>query len=439
MRNALYFLLALSPLPFASARPVWQWFWLAFIGVWALAFAGRLALRGRGRWAAPLMDLPRAPIAIVLLFLCWGGLQMILPPFGPGPASLSSLPTLSLEPDAGLKVCLLFLAHLLLFIFAFLHIRQRRDGGRALLIAIAAIGTAYALYGFVMFMSGDQYVLWFEKTAYRNTVTATFINRNSYAAYAGLGLVAVNAIVFTKVAEMRSRLALPSDYLREVIARSGWIYLVAQLLLLTVLLLTGSRAGIVAALVAQAAMVYLCFGIGRGLRSLMAPLALVAVGVLVFALSGDTFYDRLQTADDSTAERMHAYAVIFDAIGARPLTGFGLGTFEDAFRLFRGMEVRLFFDRGHSDYLELAMTAGIPATVLLLAAPVMLLMQLVRRAFVAPKYDIRIVAATGVAAMVQLGLHSALDFSLQMPAVSFLFVVMIALALAASQTGKATS
>lgn len=424
MRIALYFLLALSPLPFASVRPVWQWSWILFIALCALAVAMKLTRNGRKRPA--LTGLPGAAMLCVVLFAAWGLFQALVPLFAGHLVLLPDLATLSIYPEQTIKVSLFFLAHTALFLLVFLYVRGRSGRSAALVKLIAAVGALYALYGFVVYLSGSNHVLWFEKTAYKNVVTSTFINRNSYAAYAGLGLAAMNVILFLKVDTLRRGMATPRDYLLTVFAGHGWYQALAYLILLSALLLTGSRAGILSVFAAQAIMVLLFFRSRGGRGNLPVVLALGAIILLALALSGGILLDR--TLDNNEAnERFIVYDYVWDAIRERPLSGYGIGTFNEAFRLYRGENVRLYFDRAHNDYLEIAMTAGIPAALVLIAAPLLLMISYLKAVTRAIDMEKCAFSAMGIAILVQLGLHSLLDFSLQIPAVSLLFVVLLAL------------
>ena len=66
----------------------------------------------------------------------------------------------------------------------------RRFGARAG-VMLAAIAVAYALYGLVVQLGGFEMVAWEEKRHYQDSVTSTFINRNSYGTFAGIGLLVI--------------------------------------------------------------------------------------------------------------------------------------------------------------------------------------------------------------------------------------------------------
>ncbi len=155
--------------------------------------------------------------------------------------------------------------------------------------------------------------------------------------------------------------------------------------------------------------------------------AVIAVAAGLFALSGDALDQRLQGGATLDA-RFTAYPHMVQAIMDQPLTGFGLGTFDEVFRVYRGPDVTIYFDRAHSDYLEIAMNAGIPAATILVIACGLPLITL----FSALKHgaQYRSFIALGITVTMQLGLHSLVDFSLQMPAVSYTWVAVVAASMA---------
>ena len=125
-----------------------------------------------------------------------------------------------------------------------------RDASRAnfLLWSIAAIVCAYAAYGLFAFALTPGRILWFKSPYSHAFVTSTFINRNSFAAYAGMGFVAICGLIlrlyrheFTAVGgSIRFRIAT----FIEVTGQKGVALLGGAFVILVALLLTGSRGGI---------------------------------------------------------------------------------------------------------------------------------------------------------------------------------------------------
>jgi O-antigen ligase len=99
-------------------------------------------------------------------------------------------------------------------------------------------------------------------------------------------------------------------------------------------------------------------------------------------------------------------------IESAPWTGLGLGTFQDAYPLYAQKVFPFLMDKAHNDYLELAAGVGLPAAICRWIAVGWLGLQGV----FARRGD-RLFAVTGFCAVVLVAVHSAVDFSLQIPAV----------------------
>jgi O-antigen ligase len=113
-----------------------------------------------------------------------------------------------------------------------------------------------------------------------------------------------------------------------------------------------------------------------------------------------------------------------------PLLGLGLGTFQDAYPLYSNNVVPLIVDKAHNDYLEFAAGVGLPAAIAWWTAVVWLVVKCVRGAF-KRRLD-KHYAILGVATSVLVGTHSALDFSLQIPAVALTFATLLGMGVAQS-------
>src|SRR5205807_1001813 len=70
-----------------------------------------------------------------------------------------------------------------------LQLCRNRARANLLLKALVAIVVGYAAHGLLAFALTPGWVLWFDKLGSRGFVSSTFINRNSFATYAGIGLV----------------------------------------------------------------------------------------------------------------------------------------------------------------------------------------------------------------------------------------------------------
>ena len=122
---------------------------------------------------------------------------------------------------------------------------------RRLVAAIAIAGAVYAFYGLVARYLIPDTILWHTRLYYTDAVASTFINRNTYATYAGLGLVCALTLGARHFLQPLSpdapwRFELASA-IAALVGRGG-AWLAAVFLLGTALILTGSRGGVLATL-----------------------------------------------------------------------------------------------------------------------------------------------------------------------------------------------
>ena len=131
------------------------------------------------------------------------------------------------------------------------------------------------------------------------------------------------------------------------------------------LLLTFSRGGWLAAGLGLAALGALAawarLPVARGRLG-----ALCAAAAIACAAAGPAVVERLRVSGDSAelgvAQRGALYRGVLDAIAARPLAGWGLGSFQTAFPRFR--RAGGYFPReAHSTWLHLAFETGVPGAL----------------------------------------------------------------------------
>ncbi|MQX35864.1 hypothetical protein GHC57_04955 [Roseospira navarrensis] len=438
----LVLLVVLSPIPFGSARPVWMDLISVLVGLGLLSYAVQRWRLGR---PMPLADLPRSlwiAGALVGVVVIWALLQALPalaaltgwahPAWGEAARALpaSDLPaTISLVPERTLAAVGTWVTWIGLALLIALHARRERNATLLLTVFVAVQGVC-AAYGLAMVLSGLDLVLWFEKEAYFGTVTGPFINRNSYATYAGLGVLAALALLLRHVRRVADGDAALRTRVLMAVEDGLWSQGVLPVAVIAVgtvaLLLTESRMGLVAFCAGTVAFLGLWMARMRpGLRRV--GLALVG-GVVVLLtvnvmLSADGTLSRFATVEtDADTGRFAVYPLMVEAIQDRPWLGHGLGTFESAFRLYRDDTVTKFLYRGHSDWLELPMDLGLPAAGLVFVALLLLTARGARGVARAREPERPVLA---VAAAVLVGVHATMDFSLQIPAVMIAFLLLL--------------
>ncbi len=375
----------------AAALPGWRWE--------AWAFTGFLAL------------------AVMQLFPIASSLQV--------GGQIIEAATLSLSPTDSVLSLLTWVQYGLLFAFAMLAGGGRRRG-RWMLETLFWLACAQAAVGLVgLFAMGDT-VLGAAKTQYQGFATGTFVNRNSFATYVAAAIPIGVAILATRDTD-----GDPVSRRWITAARAAGV-----LVLVASLLASGSRMGLVAGAVGTALAVVLILATGRGRGRIPVLLGGALCVVLVVAGFGAPLLQRLVDPGDDVANRLTLYAQVWEAILARPLFGYGGGSFASVFPVFQHAPLPgdLVWQRAHSTYLALWFEYGLLAGSIPILIVAGLWMQCVRWLF---RHGVsRIVLATAASIPV-FALHSAVDFSLEIHAVAMFMAVLLGLGIGAVRAALA--
>lgn len=427
LSRLLLLIVGLAPLPFGSHRPLW-WSLLALTLGLLLLYAVKIDLK-----PPPSCSALRFSQVAFLGVLFWIFLQTL--PISPHPLwqeTQKLLPeaeeALSIDPFATWTAWMRLAGYGAVFWLTASLARSGRWAERAL-IWFVVFEALYAAYGIVAHALFPNTILWFKKWAYLESLTSTFVNRNSYATYAGLGILATLALLFEHlpkpppVASRRQRWQL----LLEGVTAPFNLWLYGTLALLwTALILTQSRAGNLSTLVAVAVLLLSVRQVGSLPQNILRFVGgLVMVTVLVFlALGGDPLLNRFAALEDPSRETV--YRATLRAIHDHFWTGSGYGTFTEIFEIYRPEGLRMGWLYAHNTYLENALELGVPAFCLLLSS----VAAVVWRCFLGGRRRWRRHAfpLLGGAATVLVALHSSVDFSLQIPAVAVAYAFLLGIA-----------
>ena len=435
-------LVVLAPLPFASV-PAWSWGLITCsTGILLIAWSARLAINGE----TPPVGLRRIwPFALLFGFtVAWAAVQVlpVTPASWHHPLWRSVAETIgdggdssiSLNPFATRTALVRLLAYGGVFWLSLQYCRSPDRAWQAI-YALTIAGLAYSVYGLIVEFSGTKMILWYDKNAYRDDLTSTFVNRNSYATYAGLTLICASGLLLKILSENFGTSLGWREGLRRLldnVAVRGWVLLVAWITISTTLLLSHSRGGFVSAYLGLLALC-VTFALTRQVRLRFAVFVtglVVVGGMFLFALGGDVTDQRLAAALDEREERPRVYELTLQAIEAAPVLGTGYGTFEEVFRFYRDRSLNAFYMRAHNTYLENALELGLPGAAALFLTigglSILTLLGVLRR-----RRD-AIFPCIGFAATTLVASHSLVDFSLQVPAVALTYSLLMGTACAQS-------
>lgn len=425
---ALLVLLALAPLPLASARPFLWTLWAVYAGIAALIFFVWQWRSGAALRVSP-MEL-KIPALLVLLTL--GALILQLAPLGP----VTILTVDGAELTAGQwsvapGQTILMLARQVTYALVAVLVLQVGASERRrpfFLHALIAISLAYAAYGLLALRMGDT-ILGLPKWAYLGSITGSFVNRNSFATFVGMGAVLILAHLCGLVRRQAQRHR--DDGLITGLLSGLVLYTAAYLFALLIVIGTQSRMGLFATLAGSGVVIIATLLSIRqlGLILLVAPLALGTM-IGLFWLLGGGLLERIEWQGFGSDSRILLYQQVLDLIALRPWTGFGGGAFEVAFPLVHQLPLTpdVTWNLAHNTYLTLWSELGVIGGSFLILAIAYSALRLVAGLIVGTGSWVPQVAALGVIA--QLALHSLVDFSLEIPANTLMFVAIVATGLA---------
>jgi hypothetical protein len=317
-----------------------------------------------------------------------------------------------------------------------------RDAAYLLVKTFAGSGLFYAVYGILAFVFWPDYLLWQEKFSYHNSLVATFFNPNVAAVYLGSCTVAWLLILAKTLPASTGQ---PQNW-RNIAAalfnhpsRQTIVCFSASFIVASAMFITGSRAGSILSLVAISGAGATLYRRELGMRGLLLAFPLFAAGAIVIALQifGSRINQRFDSEGLFDSGRWHAYLSTLGIIGDHPWLGTGLGTFRWAFPRYRSEDVSIngIWEQAHSTTLEIASEMGIPFTVLVVVAWLIVFFVL-RRGMLTRKRDAILPLAAFWIGLLAV-LHSQIDFSLQIPGFSIPICTLVGMGLAQSTSSRA--
>lgn len=336
------------------------------------------------------------------------------------PAEIRAVP-LSLAPDRSRAVAF----HLLALAAAFaaaawtgLHRRCRR----LLLAAVVGGASFQVLYGARRWLVRATTIWGEEVPAVGGGIRGTFVNPNHLATFLLIALAPLFAWGFWAI----RKAAREPSYERRLLMVAP-----PAVLWLTVfvgLALTRSRAALVAAALATGVQAVLASG-GRHRRAVTVGLLVLLLGVGGVAVTGFeeglSWMTKREELGLDWGSRVRVYGATVDLWLRFPLTGVGLGAFQDAFHLVRPEAVRGVWHHGHNDYLELLATGGLIGVSILGAGLLWLVRRLWKVLERGRRSEDRVAALAALGVLVAVGVQEAFDFGLVLPANAFAATVLV--------------
>lgn len=416
--KAVFFLICtcivLSTLAYGTVHQPTLAIFYAAIALMVILWAIDCFSSGSLRYSRHLLQVPLYAAVI------YGFIQVI--PFGTinEAGGLSSIPrTISAAPFATEVTALHFLA-LAFFLSLSLVYLDSAARIRQMVGLISIFGFIFAFFAILQSVLSPTKIYGILERA---TPFGSFVNRHNFAAFIEMSLAVPLGMMLSG--------AVPRD--------KKLLYITAIVLMGSALLLSGSRGGLVAMLAGVILLVILTTKT-RGAKAiaLKVALSILMIGAVVAGavfVGGETSFTRFaETAasKDITTNRTHIWSITLKVIAGNLPLGAGMGAFGQAYTPyddFNGLER---VEQAHNDYLQVLADAGVVGAVIGIFF-LFLLFREARRNTRATNGFRRGVAIGAIGGIFAVLVHSVFDFVLHTTAVTLLFLMLIALLVAAGR------
>lgn len=318
-----------------------------------------------------------------------------------------------------------------------LGIQMTREQLEKLALVVLGIGLLSGILGLLQSIGPAQSPLYLYRITNNGAAVGLFSNRNHQAMFL--------ATLFPLLAVYASQRAGSNAQARF----RAWATLAAGACLIPLLLVTGSRAGLVLGGLSAAVSVFLyrtpltTSSDSRKPQPKWIAWALVGSGVLLTALVGLLMtraeaFRRIVEGGVENDLRFQVWKPIFGIAYDNFPTGTGFGSFPAVYQVLEpyGLLVPSYLNHVHNDWLELAVEGGLPALLLVAAASMAFLVQGV--ALIRSERDgaqHRLLGIAGTVVIANFAIGSAADYPLRTPSIACL----AALAALWMTTGKVAS
>ena len=432
--NAFLVLIFLLPLPYGLV-PDWAWT-IAGVAVFtllALELRGLLSEQSKLQLESPNIPIAfdRATVPLVLIWgvQFWALIQWYF-------FSLSPFDSLMSLPEG------FFYAGL--FTLALLMINTQKRTEQVIWAVVLAAGFQ-AMYGSVMTLTDLEYGLFIQKEHYQGVATGTYVNRNHLAGYLELAIALGVGLLLAQTADykgsVRQRLR---QFVRMLLSSKVLLRLLLAILVIA-LVLTRSRMGNTAffasLMVTGAIALFMMRNKTKSTTILLGSLLIIDIAIVGTFFGVEKVAERLQSTSSQKESRDEVTRDTLNMFKSYPISGVGAGAFTHVYPVFKGDDVRtpLLYHHAHNDYAQFLAEFGLPASFALF---VMVLWSLRWGISAMRQRNSQFYQGVGFActmAIIAIGIHSMVDFNLQIPANAATFVLILALAAVARWTPHSSS
>jgi O-antigen ligase len=300
-----------------------------------------------------------------------------------------------------------------------------RDSRFRLLPYLIGVGLISGLVGVLQAIGPRDGMLYLYEVTTNGSAVGLFANRNHQAVFL--------ATLFPMLAVYASNGVRSQEESRVRL----WLSVCAALVIVPLLLVTGSRAGIIAGAIGLASVPLLYRKpnvalprkrkVGRlDPTYLIATIGVLLIGAFTWLAARAQAFERLLSSDNLEELRFRILGTLVTITGKYFPVGSGFGSFVEVYQIDEPDQLldMVYVNHAHNDWLETIMTGGLFGA-LLLAVVVIAWTLMSLRVFRMPLNEQRepAFARLGLVIILMMGLASLADYPLRVPSLAFIFVI----------------
>ncbi|KPF85625.1 hypothetical protein IP81_19470 [Novosphingobium sp. AAP83] len=316
-------------------------------------------------------------------------------------------------------------------VFGLMLTLDRAEQHFRVLDILILVGVGSAILACLQMGSDPKGALYFYSVTNPGSGVGFFANRNHQAVF--LALLAPAILLHARIKAFQAAQKNQSlEAGRTVFPVPWWIIPgCAVMLLAPLLLVTGSRSGLVLGMVAALATPWVIAPLAQQRtrsmgRRVLPTLALLA-GLAFVMFDRDLALDRLFASDPASDARMLILPTVFAMIEDVWLLGTGLGSFETVMMIYEPDHLLApnYMNHAHNDWLEIVLTGGVPAIVLGLMGGWIICRGMLRHERYAEVPAELALSRLGFLMIIILALASFSDYPLRTPALMSVIVIAL--------------
>lgn len=331
---------------------------------------------------------------------------------------------ISLVPSATWNAFYSLLVPLAVFI---LGLRLDKVGRARLVPVLLFVGFSSALLGVLQVLGPHGGVLYLYSITHEDSAVGLFANRNHHAAVLACMFPALSLFATT-----RTYTSLDGPW-------KPWLALAGGVLLIPLILITGSRAGLVSGVLGIALAGVIAIGpiLASRHQGARIPAQAILGGLMVagVALAWATTQvgraealNRILHWEADSDFRLRAWQPILGMVERYFPVGSGFGSFAKVYGVNEPRELlhSNYFNQAHNDWIEVLMTGGLPAAILLAATCVVVLWRLfvLAKKLTSPALDDRL-AWLGISIIIIMAFASSTDYPLRVPSIACIWALAV--------------